>query len=171
VKYGYSYQEGASMWENMEQTRQRGFGDEGKRRIMLGTYALSAGYYDAYYLKAQKVRTLIRREFDAAFQTHDVLVTPVSPTPAFKLGEKIDDPLQMYLSDVFTIPVNIAGLPGMAVPCGFVEGLPVGLQLIGRPFDEATLLRTGDAYQRLTDWHERRPDLTRAVAAKGGAGS
>ncbi len=157
VKYGYSYTEGASMWENMERTRQFGFGAEVKRRIMLGTYALSAGYYDAYYLKAQRVRTLIRREFEAAFQRYDVLVTPVSPTPAFRLGEKIEDPLQMYLSDVFTIPVNIAGLPAISVPCGFSQGLPVGLQVIGRPFDEATVLRVAYAYEQASDWHRRRP--------------
>ena len=164
VKYGYSYTEGDSMWENMEKTRQLGFGDEVKRRIMLGTYALSAGYYDAYYLKAQKVRTLIRREFDAAFQTHDVLVTPVSPTPAFKLGEKIDDPLQMYLSDIFTIPVNIAGLPGISVPCGFSEAadgarLPIGVQILAKPFDEAALFRVAHAYEQATDWHTARPPL------------
>ncbi len=163
VKYGYSYQEGASMWENMEQTRQHGFGDEVKRRIMLGTYALSAGYYDAYYLKAQKVRTLIRREFDAAFEKYDVLLTPVAPTPAFKLGEKVDDPYAMYLSDVFTLPVNIAGLPGASVPAGFVEvdgkPLPVGLQVLARPFDEATMLRVAHAYEQATDWHKRRPPL------------
>ncbi len=158
VKYGYSYRDGDGMWDNMERTRQFGFGDEVKRRIMLGTYALSAGYYDAYYLKAQKVRTLIRREFDAAFERCDIIVAPTSPTPAFRLGEKAGDPLEMYLSDIYTIPVNIAGLPGMSVPCGFVDGLPVGLQLIGRPFDEPTLLRAGDGYQRLTDWHERRPE-------------
>jgi aspartyl-tRNA(Asn)/glutamyl-tRNA(Gln) amidotransferase subunit A len=159
VKYGYSYQAGASMWENMERTRQYGFGDEVKRRIMLGTYALSAGYYDAYYKKALQVRTLIRREFDAAFARCDVLVTPTSPTVAFRLGEKTADPVAMYLNDVFTLPVNIAGLPGMSVPCGFVDGLPVGLQFIGKPFDEATLLRVGHAYQQATDWHTRRPPL------------
>jgi aspartyl-tRNA(Asn)/glutamyl-tRNA(Gln) amidotransferase subunit A len=164
VKYGFSYQEGESMWENMEKTRQHGFGDEVKRRIMLGTYALSAGYYDAYYLKAQKVRTLIRREFDAAFQNCDVLASPVSPTPAFRLGEKVDDPLQMYLSDVCTLPINIAGLPAMSVPAGFVDGpegqsLPVGLQLIGRPFDEATLLRVAYAFQEATEWHKAHPPL------------
>jgi aspartyl-tRNA(Asn)/glutamyl-tRNA(Gln) amidotransferase subunit A len=164
VKYGFSFREGGSMWENMEKTRQDGFGEEVKRRIMLGTYALSAGYYDAYYLKAQKVRTLIRREFDAAFQDHDVLVCPVSPTPAFKLGEKVDDPYQMYLSDVFTIPVNIAGLPGISVPGGFVDGpeggrLPVGVQVLGRPFDEASVLRVGHAYQEATEWHRARPVL------------
>ncbi|HXG42775.1 MAG TPA: Asp-tRNA(Asn)/Glu-tRNA(Gln) amidotransferase subunit GatA [Dehalococcoidia bacterium] len=159
VKYGYSYTEGASMWENMERTRQFGFGAEVKRRIMLGTYALSAGYYDAYYLKAQKVRTLIRREFEAAFQRCHALVTPVSPTPAFRLGEKVADPLQMYLSDVFTIPVNIAGLPSISVPCGFSQGLPVGLQVIGRPFDEPTVLRVAYAYEQASEWHRRRPSL------------
>ncbi len=164
VKYGYSYTEGQSMWDNMEKTRQFGFGDEVKRRIMLGTYALSAGYYDAYYLKAQKVRTLIRREFDAAFQDHDVLVTPVSPTPAFKLGEKVDDPLQMYLSDVCTIPVNIAGLPGISVPCGFSQAddgskLPVGVQILAKPFDEPTMFRVAHAYEQATDWHTQHPEL------------
>ena len=157
VKYGYSYHDASTMWEEMEQTRGRGFGDEVKRRIMLGTYALSAGYYDAYYLKAQKVRTLIRAEFDRAFADYDVLVTPTSPTVAFRIGEKTADPLSMYLSDLFTIPVNIAGLPGLSIPCGFSEGLPVGLQLIGRPFEEGTLLRVAHAYASLTDWHERRP--------------
>ncbi len=164
VKYGYSYQEGESMWENMEKTRQQGFGDEVKRRIMLGTYALSAGYYDAYYLKAQKVRTLIRREFEEAFNTHDVLITPVSPTPAFRIGEKIDDPLQMYLSDVCTIPVNIAGLPGISIPCGFAAApdgarLPIGVQLLAKPFDEATLLRAAYAYEQSTDWRQEFPPL------------
>ena len=164
VKYGYSFTQGGSMWENMEKTRQHGFGDEVKRRIMLGTYALSAGYYDAYYLKALKVRTLIRREFDAAFETHDVLVTPVSPTPAFKLGEKIEDPLQMYLSDVCTIPVNIAGIPGITVPCGFAAApdgarLPIGLQILAKPFDEAKMLRVAYAYEQATDWHNQFPPL------------
>jgi len=164
VKYGYAYTEGASMWENMEKTRQVGFGDEVKRRIMLGTYALSAGYYDAYYLKAQKVRTLIRREFDAAFEKCDVLVAPVSPTPAFKIGEKTGDPLQMYLSDVCTLPVNIAGLPGISVPCGFATAedgarLPVGVQVIAKPFDEATLFRVAHAYEQSTGWHRERPEL------------
>jgi aspartyl-tRNA(Asn)/glutamyl-tRNA(Gln) amidotransferase subunit A len=164
VKYGYAYTEGANMWEDMEKTRQFGFGDEVKRRIMLGTYALSAGYYDAYYLKAQKVRTLIRREFDAAFEKHDVLVAPVSPTPAFKIGEKTGDPLQMYLSDVCTLPVNIAGLPGISVPCGFAPAddgarLPIGLQVIAKPFDEATLFRAAHAYEQSTGWHREHPEL------------
>jgi aspartyl-tRNA(Asn)/glutamyl-tRNA(Gln) amidotransferase subunit A len=147
----------------MEQTRQRGFGDEVKRRIMLGTYALSAGYYDAYYLKAQKVRTLIRREFDAAFERYDAIITPVTPTPAFRLGEKVDDPYAMYLNDVFTLPVNIAGLPGTSVPSGFVSvdghELPLGLQVLAKPFDEAAMLRVAHAYERSTAWHSRRPAL------------
>ena len=164
VKYGYAYTDGKSMWEDMEKTRQYGFGDEVKRRIMLGTYALSAGYYDAYYLKAQKVRTLIRREFDAAFEKYDVLVAPVSPTPAFRIGEKTGDPLQMYLSDVCTLPVNIAGLPGISLPCGFATGedgarLPIGLQIIAKPFDESTLFRAAYAYEQSTAWHMERPEL------------
>jgi len=164
VKYGYAYQDGASMWENMEKTRQYGFGEEVKRRIMIGTYALSAGYYDAYYLKAQKVRTLIRREFDEAFEKFDVLVAPVTPTPAFKIGEKMDDPLQMYLSDVCTIPVNIAGLPGISAPCGFATAedgarLPVGVQILAKPFDEATMFRAAYAYEQSTDWHKQHPSL------------
>jgi len=159
VKYGFSAQDAESMWDAMEKTRQYGFGPEVKRRIMLGTYALSAGYYDAYYLKAQKVRTIIKREFDAAFEKYDALITPTSPTVPFKLGEKTQDPLQMYLSDVCTIPINIAGLPAMSIPSGFVDGLPVGMQIIGKPFDEETVLRIGYAFQQITDWHTQRPSL------------
>jgi aspartyl-tRNA(Asn)/glutamyl-tRNA(Gln) amidotransferase subunit A len=159
VKYGYSYREGKTMWENMEKTRGRGFGAEVKRRIIIGTYALSAGYYDAYYLKALKVRTVIRREFDAAFKRYDALVAPVTPTPAFKIGEKTADPYAMYLNDVFTLPVNIAGLPGISVPAGFVDGLPVGLQVIGKPFDEATVLRLAYAYEQAHDWYTKRPPI------------
>ena len=159
VKYGFSYQQGATMWENMEKTRGFGFGSEVKRRIMIGTYALSAGYYDAYYLKAQKVRTVIRREFDAAFEKYDAIVAPVTPTPAFKIGEKTGDPYQMYLNDVFTLPVNIAGLPGISVPAGFVDELPVGLQVIGKPFDEAAVLRVARAYESTADWHMHHPSL------------
>ncbi len=155
VKYGYSYDAG-SMWESMEKTRGGGFGPEVKRRIMLGTYALSAGYYDAWYLKAQKVRTLIRREFDAAFEKYDALVTPTSPSVPFRIGEKTDDPLQMYLSDVCTLPINIAGVPGISVPAGFSEGLPVGMQLIGRHFREDMLLRIAYAYEQATEWHKKR---------------
>jgi len=159
VKYGYSAHQAENMWDAMERTRGDGFGAEVKRRIMLGTYALSAGYYDAYYLKAQKVRTVICQEFDAAFQRYDALITPTSPTVPFKLGEKLDDPVQMYLSDVCTIPINIAGLPAMSVPAGFANGLPIGMQIIGRAYDEATVLRVGHAYQQATDWHTRWPDL------------
>ena len=147
------------MWEALEKTRQFGFGDEVKRRIMLGTYALSAGYYDAYYLKAQKVRTLIRREFDQAFEKYDALVTPTSPSVPFKIGEKLDDPLQMYLSDVFTIPVNIAGLPAITIPAGFSDGLPIGMQLIGKPFGEETILKIAYAYEQATEWHKKRPKI------------
>jgi aspartyl-tRNA(Asn)/glutamyl-tRNA(Gln) amidotransferase subunit A len=157
VKYGFSVHDAETMWDEMEQTRGQGFGDEVKRRIMLGTYALSTGYYDAYYLKAQKVRTVIRREFEAAHSAYDVLITPTTPTTAFKIGDKIDDPFAMYLNDLFTIPVNIAGLPAISVPCGIADGLPVGLHLVGRAFEEATLLRAANAYGTLTDWHERRP--------------
>jgi aspartyl-tRNA(Asn)/glutamyl-tRNA(Gln) amidotransferase subunit A len=159
VKYGFSYQEADNMWEALEKTRQHGFGDEVKRRIMLGTYALSAGYYDAYYLKAQKVRTLIRREFDQAFEKYDVLVTPTSPTVPFKMGEKMDDPLQMYLSDVCTLPINIAGLPAISIPAGFGDGLPIGMQIIGKPFSEETILKVAYAYEQATDWHKRKPQI------------
>jgi aspartyl-tRNA(Asn)/glutamyl-tRNA(Gln) amidotransferase subunit A len=159
VKYGFSYQQGEGMWDNMERTRGLGFGTEVKRRIMIGTYALSSGYYDAYYLKAQKVRTVIRREFDEAFSKYDALVAPVTPTPAFKIGEKTDDPYAMYLNDVFTLPVNIAGLPGISVPAGFIDGLPVGLQVIGKPFDEAMVLRVARAYEQTTNWRDQHPSL------------
>jgi aspartyl-tRNA(Asn)/glutamyl-tRNA(Gln) amidotransferase subunit A len=159
VKYGFSYREAESMWDQMEKTRQYGFGPEVKRRIMLGTYALSAGYYDAYYLKAQKVRTLIRREFDSVFEQVDALVTPTSPTTSFKIGEKTDDPLQMYLSDVCTLPINIAGVPAISIPAGFDGGLPIGMQIIGKPFAEETLLRISHAYQQVTDWHKQTPEL------------
>ena len=159
VKYGYSFQDTDSMWEAMEKTRQYGFGPEVKRRIMLGTYALSAGYYDAYYLKAQQARTLIRQEFDWVFQQVDALVTPTSPTVAFHLGERTADPVQMYLSDICTLPVNMAGLPGISVPCGFSDGLPVGLQFIGPHQSEETLLRLAYAYEQATNWHQRRPVL------------
>ena len=126
---------------------------------MLGTYALSAGYYDAWYLKAQKVRTLIRREFDQAFENFDTLVTPTSPTVPFKIGEKVDDPIQMYLSDVCTLPINIAGLPAISIPAGFTDGLPIGMQIIGKPFSEETLLKTAYAFQQATEWHKRKPQI------------
>jgi aspartyl-tRNA(Asn)/glutamyl-tRNA(Gln) amidotransferase subunit A len=146
------------------ETRDRGFGPEVKRRIILGTFVLSSGYYDAYYLRAQKVRALIRRDFDAALGSCDVIAMPTAPTAAFRLGEKLDDPLQMYLADIFTVPANLAGLPGLSVPCGFVDGLPVGLQLLGRPFEEQTLFRAGAAYQRATRHHEALPVEPKAAA-------
>ncbi len=159
VKYGFSNQDAESMWDALEKTRQHGFGPEVKRRIMLGTYALSAGYYDAYYLKAQQVRTLIRRELDEAFEKLDVIVVPTSPSVAFRQGEKMDDPVQMYLNDVFTQPANIAGIPAISVPGGMSEGLPVGLQLMASYLGEATLLRAAHAYEQATEWHKLRPDL------------
>ena len=155
VKYGFSAREAEDVWEMYRQTRGRGFGPEVKRRIMLGTYALSAGYYDAYYLRAQKVRALIKRDFERAFQQADVLACPVSPTVAFKIGEKAEDPLQMYLSDIFTLACSLAGICGISVPCGFADGLPVGLQIIGNVFDEPTVLRAAHAYEAATDWHSR----------------
>ena len=159
VKYGYRSGKGKhSLKEMYSRTRDEGFRPEVKRRIMLGTYVLSAGYYDAFYLKALQVRTLLRRDYDQAFERVDVVAMPTSPTPAFRLGEKTDDPLQMYLADVFTVSANLAGLPGISVPCGFSsEGLPIGFQLMGRMFDEATLLRVADAYERVTEWHTRAP--------------
>ena len=162
VKYGY--RSPAAKDEGLKamysRTRDEGFGPEVKRRIMLGTYVLSAGYYDAFYLKAQQVRTLLRRDYEQAFERVDVIAMPTSPTPPFRLGEKTGDPLQMYLADVFTVSANLAGLPGISVPCGFSsDGLPIGFQLMGRMFDEATLLRVADAYERSTDWHTRSPSL------------
>ncbi|HEY1267465.1 MAG TPA: Asp-tRNA(Asn)/Glu-tRNA(Gln) amidotransferase subunit GatA, partial [Candidatus Binatia bacterium] len=159
MKYGYRAP-AKDLVETYLKTRREGFGPEVKRRIMLGTYALSAGYYDAYYLKAQKVRALIKRDFDQAFERCDVIVTPTTPTTAFKIGEKTDDPLQMYLSDIFTISVNLAGLPGMSLPCGFDNaGMPIGLQIIGKHFDEATILNVAHAYEQATEWHKKKPKL------------
>ena len=160
VKYGYRTAQTGNLMDMYCRTRAHGFGSEVKRRIMLGTYALSAGYYDAYYLKAQKVRTLIRQDFLTAFEACDVIATPVAPTVAFRLGEKTADPLTMYLSDIFTIAVNLAGLPGLSVPCGCdAKGLPIGLQLIGKPFGEDTLLQAAYAYEQATPWHTRKPPL------------
>ena len=160
VRYGTRAGGATSHIDLFEKTREAGFGAEVKQRIMIGTYALSAGYYDAFYLKAQQVRTLIRREFEAAFESFDALVTPTTPTTAFGIGEKSDDPLAMKLMDICTIPANMAGLPGLSLPCGFDSvGLPVGLQLMGPAFSEETLLRIAHAYQTATDWHLRRPTL------------
>jgi aspartyl-tRNA(Asn)/glutamyl-tRNA(Gln) amidotransferase subunit A len=151
---------GKDLLETYMLSREEGFGPEVKRRIMLGTYALSAGYYDAYYLKAQRVRALIKQDFHAAFQRCDAILTPTAPTTAFKIGEKIADPLQMYLSDIYTISVNLAGLPALSLPCGFDgDGMPIGLQIIGKHFDEATVLRLAHAYEQATEWHKRKPQL------------
>ncbi|HJT21721.1 MAG TPA: Asp-tRNA(Asn)/Glu-tRNA(Gln) amidotransferase subunit GatA [Nitrospira sp.] len=158
VRFGLRAKETKDLLDLYMKTRQEGFGPEVKRRIMLGTYALSSGYYEAYYGKAQAVRTLICRDFSDAFEEVDLIVTPVTPTPAFKLGEKSEDPLQMYLSDIFTISVNLAGLPAIALPCGFGKtGLPIGLQIIGRAFEESTILRTAHAYEQSTQWHVKKP--------------
>jgi aspartyl-tRNA(Asn)/glutamyl-tRNA(Gln) amidotransferase subunit A len=160
VKYGVRVADADNLLSMYKKTRAAGFGKEVKRRIMLGTYALSAGYYDAYYLKAQKVRTLIKQDFDAAFEKVDMLVCPTAPTTAFKAGEKTEDPLSMYLGDLMTIPVNLAGLPGISVPCGFDEqGLPIGMQLIGKVLREDQLLQVAYAYEQSTDWHLRKPQM------------
>ncbi|MDI6801949.1 MAG: Asp-tRNA(Asn)/Glu-tRNA(Gln) amidotransferase subunit GatA [Thermodesulfovibrionales bacterium] len=159
VKYGLRAN-GKDLLDMYMQTRSEGFGAEVKRRIMLGTYALSSGYYDAYYKKGQQVRTLIKQDFDNVFNDVDVIVTPTSPTPAFRVGEKAADPLQMYLSDIFTISVNLAGIPAISIPCGFTkDNLPMGLQIMGRHFDEESIFKTAYAYEQSTEWHLRRPSL------------
>ena len=161
VKYGFRLKGYRDLMEMYTQTRAKGFGKEVKRRIILGTYVLSAGYYEAYYRKASQVRTLMRKDFDEAFQKVDVIVSPTAPTPAFRIGEKTEDPLQMYLSDIHTIPVNLAGIPAISIPCGFShEGLPIGLQLMGKHFDEGMLLRVAYTFEQNTDFHLRRPNLT-----------
>ncbi len=162
VKYGYSYRDTSDIWEVLEKTRQYGFGQEVKRRIMLGTYALSSGYYDAYYKRAEKVRSLITQDFARAFERFDVLVSPASPSVAFKLGE-ISDPYEMYLQDVFTIPANLAGICGVSIPGGFSQGLPVGLQLLGNFFAEGTILRVADAFERVTDYHTKWPQAVEGI--------
>lgn len=165
VRFGYSAGDD-SMFENIRRTRGQGFGAEVKRRIMLGAYALSAGYYDAYYLKAQQVRTLIKQDFERAFSQVDVIAGPVTPTTAFRIGEKTDNPIEMYLSDIFTISLNLSGMCGISVPCGFdQQNLPIGLQLIGPNLGEATILAAAHAYEQSTDWHTRRPSLTNSRAS------
>jgi aspartyl-tRNA(Asn)/glutamyl-tRNA(Gln) amidotransferase subunit A len=159
VKFGHRSKEAKDLLNMYYETRREGFGAEVKRRIMLGTYALSAGYYDAYYLKALKVRTLIKQDFEKAFGKCDILVSPTTPTVAFKIGEKTADPLSMYLSDIATIPVNLAGLPAISLPCGFSKGLPIGLQLIGQAFAEETILQAAFAYEQTSDWHRKKPSL------------
>ncbi|BDG34381.1 Asp-tRNA(Asn)/Glu-tRNA(Gln) amidotransferase subunit GatA [Parageobacillus sp. VR-IP] len=159
VRYGYRTDNAKNLIDMYKQTRSEGFGNEVKRRIMLGTFALSSGYYDAYYKKAQKVRTLIKQDFEKVFEKYDVIIGPTTPTPAFKIGEKTHDPLTMYANDILTIPVNLAGVPGISVPCGFVNGLPVGLQIIGKHFDESTIYRVAHAFEQATDYHKQKPAL------------
>ncbi|MFB5661196.1 Asp-tRNA(Asn)/Glu-tRNA(Gln) amidotransferase subunit GatA [Alteribacillus sp. HJP-4] len=159
VRYGVRSENAANLIEMYKDTRSRGFGDEVKRRIMLGTFALSSGYYDAYYKKAQKVRTLIKRDFDEILKSYDVIIGPTAPTTAFKVGEQMDDPLTMYANDILTIPVNLAGVPAISVPCGLSEGLPVGLQIISRPFEEGTIYRAAHAFEQATDYHKAKPEL------------
>ncbi|MGD6942523.1 Asp-tRNA(Asn)/Glu-tRNA(Gln) amidotransferase subunit GatA [Cytobacillus gottheilii] len=160
VRYGYRTENPENLLELYKKTRAEGFGDEVKRRIMLGTFALSSGYYDAYYKKAQKVRTLIKQDFEQVFENYDVIIGPTTPTPAFKLGEKVDDPLTMYANDILTIPVNLAGVPGISVPCGLSnDGLPLGLQIIGKHFDESTIYRVAHAFEQETDHHKQKPVL------------
>ncbi|HET7265087.1 MAG TPA: Asp-tRNA(Asn)/Glu-tRNA(Gln) amidotransferase subunit GatA [bacterium] len=167
VQYGHRTAKAGDLYTLYARSRREGFGAEVKRRIMLGTFALSSGYYDAYYLRAQRVRSVIRREFTQAFERFDVLLGPVAPTPAFLLGERVEDPLQMYLSDIYTIPVNLAGVPGISVPCGLVTGLPVGLQLIGRAFGEAALLNAAFAYEQATPHRTVRPPVVSQPGTRG----
>lgn len=159
VRYGYRTPDAENLLDLYKKTRAEGFGDEVKRRIMLGTFALSSGYYDAYYKKAQKVRTLIKQDFEQVFEKYDVIIGPTTPTPAFKIGDKIDDPLTMYVNDILTIPMNLAGVPGISVPCGFEGGLPLGLQIIGNHFDESTIYRVAHAFEQATDHHKKKPQL------------
>ncbi|MFC0302172.1 Asp-tRNA(Asn)/Glu-tRNA(Gln) amidotransferase subunit GatA [Virgibacillus soli] len=160
VRYGVRSENAKNMLDMFKQSRSEGFGEEVKRRIMLGTFALSSGYYDAYYKKAQQVRTLIKQDFDSIFEKYDVVIGPTNPTTAFKIGERIDDPLTMYVNDILTIPVNLAGVPGISIPCGFSsEGLPIGLQIIGKHFDESTVYRVAHAYEQKTDYHKQQPQI------------
>lgn len=159
VRYGYRADKVETLIDLYKQTRSEGFGDEVKRRIMLGTFALSSGYYDAYYKKAQRVRTLIKKDFEDVFEKYDVIIGPTTPTPAFKIGQNTSDPMTMYANDILTIPVNLAGVPGISVPCGFAGGLPLGLQIIGKHFDEATIYRVAHVYEQLTDYHKQKPSL------------
>jgi len=160
VRYGFRAENSDDLIDMYKKTKTQGFGEEVKRRIMIGTYALSAGYYDAYYNKARRVQTLLRQDFKNAFEKVDLILTPTTAEPAFKIGEKTEDPIKMYLSDIFTNPTNLAGLPGISLPCGFTEsGLPIGLQFIGQPFDEQNILNAAHAYECNTDWHTRRPEL------------
>ncbi|MBT2694254.1 Asp-tRNA(Asn)/Glu-tRNA(Gln) amidotransferase subunit GatA [Bacillus sp. ISL-55] len=159
VRYGYRSPNAENLLEMYKMTREEGFGEEVKRRIMLGTFALSSGYYDAYYKKAQKVRTLIKQDFEKVFEQYDVIIGPTAPTPAFKIGENTKDPMTMYVNDILTIPVNLAGVPAISVPCGFDKGLPLGLQIIGRHFDESTVYKVAHAFEQATEFHKQQPEL------------
>lgn len=159
VRYGYRSDNAENLIDLYKQSRAEGFGNEVKRRIMLGTFALSSGYYDAYYKKAQKVRTLIKKDFEDVFEKYDVIIGPTTPTPAFKVGENVKDPMTMYANDILTIPVNLAGVPGISVPCGLSNGLPLGLQIIGKHFDESTIYRVAHAFEQATDHHKAKPEL------------
>jgi len=159
IRYGHRADDVENLIDLYKKTRAEGFGDEVKRRIMLGTYALSSGYYDAYYKKAQQVRTLIKEDFEKVFENYDVIIGPTTPTPAFKVGEKVSDPMTMYANDILTIPINLAGVPAISIPCGFHNGLPLGLQIIGKHFDESTIYRVAHAYEQATDFTKQRPQL------------
>lgn len=159
VRYGYRAPDAQNLLDMYKKTRAEGFGEEVKRRIMLGTFALSSGYYDAYYKKAQKVRTLIKKDFEDIFKDYDVIIGPTTPTPAFKIGENLADPMTMYVNDILTIPVNLAGVPGISVPCGFTNGLPLGLQIIGKHFDESSVYKVAHAFEQATDFHKQKPQL------------
>ncbi|MBA4538259.1 Asp-tRNA(Asn)/Glu-tRNA(Gln) amidotransferase subunit GatA [Bacillus aquiflavi] len=159
IRYGYRTPNAKNLSDLYKNTRAEGFGEEVKRRIMLGTFALSSGYYDAYYKKSQQVRTLIKNDFEKVFENYDVIVGPTTPSTAFKIGENMDDPIEMYANDILTIPVNLAGVPGISVPCGFANGLPLGLQIIGKHFDESTVYRVAHAFEQATDYHKQKPEL------------
>ncbi len=165
VRYGVRSDNVNNLLDLYKNTRSEGFGDEVKRRIMLGTFALSSGYYDAYYKKAQQVRTLIKNDFENVFANYDVIIGPTTPTPAFKVGEKVDDPMTMYANDILTIPVNLAGVPAISVPCGFgANNMPLGLQIIGKHFDEATIYRVAHAFEQATDYHTKKSKSVRRRA-------
>jgi len=160
VRYGNRIKDAPNLASMFCDSREAGLGEEVKRRIMIGTYALSSGYYDAYYLKAQKVRMLVKQDFDLAFEDVDVLLCPTAPTPAFKIGDKLSDPVSMYLEDLMTVPISLAGLPAISIPCGFTEdGLPIGMQLVGKLFREEDILQIAYAYEQSTEWHTRRPSI------------
>ena len=159
IRYGFRAENVENLMDLYKETRAQGFGDEVKRRIMLGTYSLSAGTYDAYYKKAQQARTLIKADYDKVFEDFDVIIGPTSPTPAFKIGENVDDPMTMYANDILTIPINLAGVPAISIPCGSENGLPLGLQIIGKHFDEATIYRTAHAFEQATEFHKQVPQI------------